>query len=343
MPQRRFKFKLCRLARGERSLDSLPIIQLLLPSPCLSFSRSFSLCLVHSGVSVCCLFSWEVLSPGWIVDFSLPVCPLCPCESSQEKVSHSRFLYMILFPFGAVSLLCIQLSLIRGFFSSFRFLFRMWREACANKKLSPLLVSTSVAYSSSSVMFCRFSCSLWAWCEREAEECVIPQSACCFTSASSFMWDLEIVWYMWPRSPSPSLSFLFPLSVHFLSLWFSSSDFFGELPPSLFLPLTLWSRGQHTELIIHFKVLHYCISNIRRNIRLSHFIDVNRKECTPIPYDWLVDKPPLTSPLLTQTHSFCRVPHFSLLRSTCSDLCFLPHMCVLPFRGQCVCLCQCAC
>ena len=35
MPQRRFKFKLCRLARGERSLDSLPIIQLLLPSPSL--------------------------------------------------------------------------------------------------------------------------------------------------------------------------------------------------------------------------------------------------------------------------------------------------------------------
>lgn len=35
MPQRRFKFKLCRLARGERSLESLPIIQLLLPSPSL--------------------------------------------------------------------------------------------------------------------------------------------------------------------------------------------------------------------------------------------------------------------------------------------------------------------
>lgn len=52
MPQRRFKFKLCRLARGERSLDSLPIIQLLLPSPP---SLLLSPSLVHSVRSICCL------------------------------------------------------------------------------------------------------------------------------------------------------------------------------------------------------------------------------------------------------------------------------------------------
>lgn len=89
MPQRRFKFKLCRLARGERSLDSLPIIQLLLPSP----SLVLSLFLPPLFILVSLLFiSREVLSPGWTVDFPLSFCPLCPRESSREKVSH--FYYM---------------------------------------------------------------------------------------------------------------------------------------------------------------------------------------------------------------------------------------------------------
>lgn len=141
MPQRRFKFKLCRLARGERSLNSLPIIQLLLPSPSLFLSLFLSL-----SCSFCSLYllfiSWEVLSPGWIVDFSLSFRPLCPCESSQEKKFHTFFIYSFFSRSENFSLFCIQLSLIRDIFFSDEFqfclfLFWTWRRGSQIKSEAP--------------------------------------------------------------------------------------------------------------------------------------------------------------------------------------------------------------
>lgn len=86
---------------------------------------------------------------------------------------------------------------------------------------------------------CRFSCSLWAWCERGAEERAIPQSACCFRCAFSFMGSrdclIDLASLALPSSPFfPSLSltgFSFPSINASLCLWFFLSDL-GEACPT---------------------------------------------------------------------------------------------------------------
>lgn len=104
----------------------------------------------------------------------------------------------------------------------------------------------------------------------------------------------------------PSLCFSHPhfLSQAFLSLLsmhlFVSGSFshLGELSPSLFLPLSFKVYTMITRLtfIIHFKLLHYCIINIGRNMSFCRWYrNVNTKECTGghmMSYDQLVDNLP---------------------------------------------------
>ena len=93
-----------------------------------------------------------------------------------------------------------------------------------------------------------------------------------------------------------------------------SCRFFFSFPSLHLFVSYIQEAHTHTQLIINFKVLHYCISNIRRNIRLSHF--VNWKECTgdndpgdwctPIQYEWLVTtpKPHPQTYIHTHTHTY---------------------------------------
>lgn len=116
MPQRRFKFKLCRLARGERSLESLPIIQLLLPSPSLFLFlpllfillRLSAVYFLRSSLTRvnCCLKSFFLSSlPLW--------------KFSRKTFTHFLiYIYIYIWFFFCseyLSLFYIQLSLIRGF------------------------------------------------------------------------------------------------------------------------------------------------------------------------------------------------------------------------------------
>lgn len=204
MPQRRFKFKLCRLARGERSLDSLPIILLLLPSPSLFLSRFLPPLFILFSLSAVYFLRSSLARVNCRLSLLLSVL-FAPVKVPKKKF-HVFSLYMCVCFFwsACISLFCIQLPLIRGFFF-FRGVpvlfvsdFFFWTEEGFAEKnrasFSPRRQRTVAGVWCFVCVFCRFSCSLWAWCEREAEECLIPQSACCFRCAFSFMWDLEIVW-----------------------------------------------------------------------------------------------------------------------------------------------------
>lgn len=204
MPQRRFKFKLCRLARGERSLNSLPIIQLLFPS--LSVSPSPSL--VHSAPSICCLLFPEKLSRQGELSTSLFRSVLfAPVEVLKKKFHmfslYGYMVYMDLLRYFSLFFACTYhwleefLFQMTCSFVCFRRLF-LYEEGGLHLKSgaphSPHQQPTVAAVWCFVCVCYRFSCSLWAWCERGAGERVIPQSACCFRCAFSFMWDLEIVW-----------------------------------------------------------------------------------------------------------------------------------------------------
>lgn len=126
MPQQRFKFKLCRLASGERRLDSLPIIQLLLPSRSISLSCSFC--------SLCLLFiSREVVSPGLKRQLLSFTSFLPPWKFSRKSLAlFSLFLYIYVpkyFPFYfllstfELPLILLQFSQISSFH---RFFWRTW-------------------------------------------------------------------------------------------------------------------------------------------------------------------------------------------------------------------------
>lgn len=117
MPQWCFKFKLCRLARSLCSLDSLPIIQLLLLLP---FPLSFpSQSIFHSIPSICCLLFSEKLSHEGELSNSVFFSPPCPCENSQEKVSHILFIYIFRYDSPSIqysSLFWLSLLLIGRFY-----------------------------------------------------------------------------------------------------------------------------------------------------------------------------------------------------------------------------------
>lgn len=149
MPQRRFKFKLCRLARGERSLDSLPIIQLFLPSPSLFLSLFLPLLFILFHLSaVYFLRHFLARVNRWLSLLSLLFAPV--------KVLKKKFPLCILCI--CFSLFCIQLSLIRGFLFRwalvlfvFALLFGCGGGVCRwRRKRSPFFS----AYCSRSVIFC---------------------------------------------------------------------------------------------------------------------------------------------------------------------------------------------
>lgn len=206
MPQRRFKFKLCRLARGERSLDSLPIIQLLLPSPSLFLFLPLLFILFRLS-AVYLLRSSLARVNCRLLSFFLSSLPLW--KFSRKTFTHFLYIYVCALSSVRSIFLCFVFTYrwLEDFFffffqlsSSFvcsRFFF-LGRGGGLQMKsrapYSPRRQPTVAAVWCFVCVRCRFSCSLWAWCEREAEECVIPQSACCFRCAFSFMWDLEIVW-----------------------------------------------------------------------------------------------------------------------------------------------------
>lgn len=210
---------------------------------------------------------------GWVVDFSLSFRPPCLLESSQEKVSRVLFIWccgsspQYFPPFS----LC--LSLIREYFF-FRWVtvlfvsvafFLGWGRCLQMKNESPHSPHQQpmiAAVWCFVCVCCKFSCSLWACCERGAEERTIPQSACCFRqSRCAFSHKGEGTSRLSDRSGlartslfsffsltfSHRLFFSFhqciPLSL-ILSLWFGRSL---PAPPSLFFfpasKFSLWSRG----------------------------------------------------------------------------------------------------
>lgn len=162
MPQRRFKFKLCRLARGERSLDSLPIIQLLLPSPSLFLFLPLLFILFRLS-AVYLLRSSLARVNCRLLSFFLSSLPLW--KFSRKTFTH--FLYIYVCALSSVRSICLcfvftyrWLEDFFFFFFSVEFQFCLLqvflfgtRRGFADEKQSPLF-STSAAYSSSSVMFC---------------------------------------------------------------------------------------------------------------------------------------------------------------------------------------------
>ena len=112
MPQRRFKFKLCRLARGERSLDSLPIIQLLLPSPSLFLFLPLLFILFRLS-AVYLLRSSLARVNCRLLSFFLSSLPLW--KFSRKSFTHFLYIYVC------------ALSSVRSIFLCFVFTYR-WLE-----------------------------------------------------------------------------------------------------------------------------------------------------------------------------------------------------------------------
>lgn len=170
---------------------------------------------------------------GWVVDFSLSFRPPCLLESCQEKVSRVLFAWCCGSSPQYFPSFSLGLSLIRGhlFFQMsyssvcFSCLFFGWGRCLQMKNegpRSPHRQPMIAAVWCFVCVCCRFSCSLWAWCERGAEERAIPQSACCFRCAFSFMGSrdclIDLASLALPSSPFfphfLSQALLFPPSMH---------------------------------------------------------------------------------------------------------------------------------
>ena len=144
MPQRRFKFKLCRLACGERSLDSLPIIQLLLPSPFLFLSLFLPLPFVLVSISVVYFLRSSLARVNCgPLPFFLSSLPLW--KFSRKSFTLLPHIYE---SFSFQSFLCFSFSYLwlEDFSDDFQFLllqvsFEDTEEGYAVKKQSPIFCS----------------------------------------------------------------------------------------------------------------------------------------------------------------------------------------------------------
>lgn len=121
MPQRRFKFKLCRLARGERSLDSLPIIQLLLPSPSLFLFLPLLFILFRLS-AVYLLRSSLARVNCRLLSFFLSSLPLW--KFSRKTFTH--FLYIYVCALSSVRSICLCFVFTYRWLEDFFFFFFSW-------------------------------------------------------------------------------------------------------------------------------------------------------------------------------------------------------------------------
>lgn len=183
MPQRRFKFKLCRLVRGERSLNSLPIIQLLLPS--LNLPHAPSAYLVHSVVSICCFWKKNHENLSCQGEFSLSIL-FAPVKVLKLKSHTCSSCIFVIFFSPRFNSECLCLCFLLGYHWLEEFCrwvavlfasgFSFRREEGCRASYSPHQQTTEAAVWSFVSVYCRFLCLLWGRWERKAEDCINSQS-----------------------------------------------------------------------------------------------------------------------------------------------------------------------